>query len=46
MARTNSMPGIAAITAVGVTPYSVLGAGWASMGWFQFMMTVIILNKP
>ena len=32
MARTNSTPGIAAMTAVGVTPYSVFGAGWSSIG--------------
>ncbi len=32
MARTKSMPAIEAITSVGVTPYSTLGAVWSSMG--------------
>ena len=32
MARTKSIPAIDAITSVGVTPYSSLGAVWSSMG--------------
>ena len=44
MARTKSRPDIDAITSVGVTPYSILGAGVVSMGQFLFKMMIIILK--
>ncbi len=43
IARTKSMPAIEAMTSVGVTPYSTLGAGLSSMGKFLLMMTNVIL---
>ena len=46
MARTKSRPGIDAMTSAGVTPYSVLGAGWSSMeAYLRFIMMAIIQNR-
>src|ERR1700687_2607781 len=45
VARTKSIPAIDAMTSGGVTPYSILRAGWASMaeGRGMGLMMVVIL---
>ena len=45
MARTKSTPAIEAITSVGVTPYSTLGAVWSSMAARSCGMMMDIILK-